>query len=147
MTTQKITRQMEDAALDAFGGPAARPPQPLEMGDVLARETFEARHAAAQAAAAAPLPPLGNSTFDPAPSEMLARRAKVGIVRDRLGSLARLILSEQAALTPILSDLADDSALVREAEAFEVETAGDFLTALTALVTGLSTPKPVKKKA
>jgi hypothetical protein len=144
--TQPITPVLEAAAEEALGGPAARPPQPLPMGDVAGRTAFEARHAAAQAAAGPPAP-LGNPTFDPAPSELLARRAKVGIVRDRLGNLARLILSEQAALAPILADLADDSKIVRESEAFDVATAGSFLAAAADLVTALSAPaKPDKKK-
>lgn len=150
LDTQPITRRLEAAAEDALGGPAARPPQPspgpLEMGDVVNRAAFEARHTAAQAAAGPPAP-LGNSTFDPTPAALLARRAKVGIVRDRLGNLARLIQSEQAALSPILQDLADDSKLIRESEAFDVDTAGDFLAAAGALVADLARKKSKNKKS
>ena len=147
LDTQMITRALEAAAEEALGGPAARPPQPIIQpvpeGDVAGREAFQARHAAEQAAAAAPPAPLGNSTFDPAPSELLARRAKVGIIRDRLGNLARLIQSEHAGLTPILADLADDSKVIRESEAFDVDTARDFLAAAAALVEDLGrTKKP-----
>jgi hypothetical protein len=159
LETQPIQQVLETAAAEAFGGAAARPPQALLEGDVAGREAFEARHtaaqAAAQAAADAPAPtpapgpaPLGNSTFDPAPSELLARRAKVGIMRDRLGNLARLIQSEELALAPLLSDLADDQKIIRESEAFDCLAAQSFLTALGALVSGLATPaKPEKKKA
>lgn len=150
MQTQPISKVVQAAAVEALGGVPARPPQmqPLPLGgDAAAREAFQARHEAEQAAAAVPVfAPLGNTTFDPTPAELLARRAKVSLVRERLGNLARLIVAEEAGLGPILADLTDDAKVIKESEAFDTDAAKSFLTALGAVVAGLSAPaKPVKK--
>lgn len=126
---RKIGPALEGKAAEAFGGPAARPPQ---MGGM------------APAPAVAAVAPLGNPLFDATPPETVAKRKQVELVRLRLGALVRQIQTESAELTDVIAGLAGDPVAI--AEGFVASTATKFLTDLGKVVTALSA-KPEKPEA
>lgn len=81
---------------------------------------------------------LGHPTFDPAPDALAARREKVGVIRARLNSLALLILAENAALQPLISELDAEAEAVLTGELFNPAIARSFLGSLSQTVQALS---------
>ena len=124
ITTQKIGPSLEAAAAEAFGGIAARPPQPGMTAVAIA-----------PAPAAVPSP-IGHPTFDATPAEVVKRRQKVDDARGRLGGLIRHVTYECAALDAIIDELADDAAV--KAEGFDPTAARKFLGDLCKVVSNLS---------
>lgn len=145
---------LEAAAAEALGGEPTKPPvfptQPIgraepdtiPQGNAPARVLFTR---AVETAAAAPA--FGNPTLDGMPPELVMRRSKVGTVRRSLADLARRVKDDQAALTPMLDDLADDAEALQAAEMFEVAVARKFLADLSAVVDALATEKPAETAA
>lgn len=134
ITTQKIGPSLEAAAAEAFGGVAARPPQP---GLTAARVA---------PAPAAELAPIGHPTFDSTPAEILLRRQAVDGARTRLGGLIRHVTAECAALNVVIDALAADESV--KGEGFDPAAARKFLADLGKVISNLSAPaKPSKKAA
>lgn len=144
LLTQKIGPALAAAAAEAFGGPAARPPQapPVPVGNPEARAAFQAAMRLAEPAAPEP---LGHAIFD-TPATSSERAAKVARIRETLAGLARQIQGAKAELTADLEALTKESAAVKAAEQFDPKTASKFLADLHGVVTGL-VPKDEPKQA
>lgn len=145
LPTQKIGPALAAAAAEAFGGPAARPPQApaLPAGNADARVAFE-KIMRQQQQVVEP-EPLGNSIFD-APGNSAARAAKVARVRETLAGLARQILAAASELEADLTALVKDATAVKAAETFDAKLAAKFLAELKGVVTGV-VPKAESKPA
>lgn len=144
LLTQKIGPALAAAAAEAFGGPAARPPQapPVPDGNPQARAAFQKIMSQQQAVEPEP---LGHSIFD-MPAASTGRAAKVARVRESLAGLARQILATATELEDDLAALGKDAAAVKAAETFDAKLAAKFLAELKGVVTGV-VPKAESKPA
>ena len=142
---------LETAAAEALGGRRVMktvfPTQPITRADAteIPQGDAKARTAFSQAVApATATPAFGNPTFDGMPAELVMRRSKVATVRRSLADLARRVKDDQAGLSPMLDDLADDAEALQAAEMFEVAVARKFLADLGAVVDALAADKPAE---
>lgn len=134
LPTIPITRS-ESAAAEALGGLPARPPAFVEttVPVTAAQAAFTAREAGPVAPE-----PIGNSTFDSAPVELLARREKIQSVRKSLGDLVRAMTQTVSTANPLLAILKSDSKALLSSEGFDVAEAQKFLNAVTIVLDGIS---------